>query len=83
MISLRPADRFGGCRPPPRPYSESSHNFRRHRWCCASNYGHGPGSCTKKVLAKTNLNISLMDVIELNEASASQGLAVLRELAWR
>jgi 3-oxoadipyl-CoA thiolase len=42
--------------------------------------GMGPVPATKKVLAKTNLNISLMDVIELNEAFASQGLAVLREL---
>jgi acetyl-CoA acyltransferase len=42
--------------------------------------GMGPVPATKKVLAKTNLNISQMDVIELNEAFASQGLAVLREL---
>jgi acetyl-CoA acetyltransferase len=31
-------------------------------------------------LAKANLAIAQMDVIELNEAFASQGLAVLREL---
>ena len=42
--------------------------------------GMGPVPATKKVLAKTNLSISQMDVIELNEAFASQGLAVLREL---
>ncbi|MGB2625987.1 MAG: 3-oxoadipyl-CoA thiolase [Candidatus Acidiferrum sp.] len=42
--------------------------------------GMGPVPATKKVLAKANLNISQMDVIELNEAFASQGLAVLREL---
>jgi acetyl-CoA acyltransferase len=42
--------------------------------------GMGPVPATKKVLAKTNLTISQMDVIELNEAFASQGLAVLREL---
>ncbi len=42
--------------------------------------GMGPVPATKKVLAKTNLAISQMDVIELNEAFASQGLAVLREL---
>jgi acetyl-CoA acyltransferase len=42
--------------------------------------GIGPVPATKKVLAKTNLTISQMDVIELNEAFASQGLAVLREL---
>jgi acetyl-CoA acyltransferase len=42
--------------------------------------GMGPVPATKKVLARANLNISQMDVIELNEAFASQGLAVLREL---
>jgi 3-oxoadipyl-CoA thiolase len=42
--------------------------------------GMGPVPATKKVLAKANLTISQMDVIELNEAFASQALAVLREL---
>ena len=42
--------------------------------------GMGPAPASKKVLAKAGLNISQMDVIELNEAFASQGLAVLREL---
>ncbi len=42
--------------------------------------GMGPVPATKKLLAKTNLKITQMDVIELNEAFASQGLAVLREL---
>jgi acetyl-CoA acyltransferase len=42
--------------------------------------GLGPATATKKVLAKTRLAIEQMDVIELNEAFASQGLAVLREL---
>ncbi len=42
--------------------------------------GMGPVPATKKVLAKANLNLAQMDVIELNEAFASQGLAVLREL---
>jgi acetyl-CoA acyltransferase len=42
--------------------------------------GLGPAPATKKVLAKTGLAIEQMDVIELNEAFASQGLAVLREL---
>jgi acetyl-CoA acetyltransferase len=32
------------------------------------------------VLAKTGLKIGQMDVIELNEAFAAQGIAVLREL---
>jgi len=42
--------------------------------------GIGPIPASRKVLAKTNLSIGLMDVIELNEAFASQALAVLREL---
>ncbi len=42
--------------------------------------GMGPVPATKKVLAKANLTIAQMDVIELNEAFASQALAVLREL---
>jgi acetyl-CoA acyltransferase len=42
--------------------------------------GIGPIPTSRKVLAKTNLAISQMDVIELNEAFASQALAVLREL---
>jgi acetyl-CoA acyltransferase len=42
--------------------------------------GMGPVPASKKVLAKANLTLAQMDVIELNEAFASQGLAVLREL---
>ena len=42
--------------------------------------GVGPVNATKKVLAKTDLTLEQMDVIELNEAFAAQGLAVLREL---
>jgi acetyl-CoA acyltransferase len=42
--------------------------------------GMGPAPATKKVLAKANLNLADMNVIELNEAFASQALAVLREL---
>jgi len=42
--------------------------------------GMGPVPATRKVLAKANLTLAHMDVIELNEAFASQGLAVLREL---
>jgi hypothetical protein len=40
----------------------------------------GPVPATRKVLAKAQLAINQMNVIELNEAFASQGLAVLREL---
>ncbi|WP_372598308.1 3-oxoadipyl-CoA thiolase [Amphritea sp.] len=42
--------------------------------------GFGPSPATKKVLAKTGLTLDQMDVIELNEAFASQGLAVMRDL---
>ncbi|WP_299420731.1 3-oxoadipyl-CoA thiolase [uncultured Shimia sp.] len=42
--------------------------------------GIGPVPATRKVLARTGLTIEQMDVIELNEAFAAQGLASLREL---
>ena len=42
--------------------------------------GMGPVPATRKVLAKANLKIGDMDVIELNEAFAAQALAVLRDL---
>jgi acetyl-CoA acyltransferase len=42
--------------------------------------GMGPAPASRKLLAKTSLTIGQMDVIELNEAFASQALAVLREL---
>ena len=42
--------------------------------------GFGPAPATKKLLAQTGLTIEQMDVIELNEAFASQGLAVMRDL---
>jgi 3-oxoadipyl-CoA thiolase len=43
--------------------------------------GMGPVPATGKVLAKAGLALAQMDTIELNEAFASQALAVLRELA--
>ncbi|MDR5654163.1 3-oxoadipyl-CoA thiolase [Ruixingdingia sedimenti] len=42
--------------------------------------GIGPVPATRKVLARAGLTLDRMDVIELNEAFAAQGLAVLREL---
>ena len=42
--------------------------------------GIGPAPTTQKVLALTGLTLAQMDVIELNEAFAAQGLAVLRLL---
>jgi acetyl-CoA acyltransferase len=43
--------------------------------------GMGPAPATRKVLAKSNLTLPEINVIELNEAFASQALAVLRDLA--
>ena len=42
--------------------------------------GMGPAPATRKVLALTGLALAQIDVIELNEAFAAQGLAVLRDL---
>jgi acetyl-CoA C-acetyltransferase len=42
--------------------------------------GIGPAPATRKVLAITGLTLADLDVIELNEAFAAQGLAVLRDL---
>jgi acetyl-CoA C-acetyltransferase len=42
--------------------------------------GFGPAPAVRKVLALTGLSLAQMDVIELNEAFAAQGLAVLRDL---
>ncbi len=42
--------------------------------------GIGPAPAVQKLLARLGMDIGQMDVIELNEAFASQGLAVLREL---
>jgi 3-oxoadipyl-CoA thiolase len=45
--------------------------------------GIGPAPATEKVLGLTGLKLDQMDVIELNEAFAAQGLAVLRLLGLR
>ncbi len=42
--------------------------------------GLGPVPATRKVLERAGLSINDMDVIELNEAFASQALGVLRQL---
>ncbi|MEZ5537711.1 MAG: 3-oxoadipyl-CoA thiolase [Thiolinea sp.] len=42
--------------------------------------GFGPAPATRKVLAQTGLTLEQMDIIELNEAFAAQGLAVMRDL---
>jgi acetyl-CoA C-acetyltransferase len=45
--------------------------------------GMGPVPAVRKVLRQTGLALEQMDLIELNEAFAAQGLAVLRELGLR
>jgi acetyl-CoA C-acetyltransferase len=42
--------------------------------------GIGPVPATRKLLARTGLEVKHLDVVELNEAFAAQSLAVLREL---
>jgi 3-oxoadipyl-CoA thiolase len=42
--------------------------------------GIGPAPASKKILERLNMSIDQIDVIELNEAFAAQGLATLREL---
>jgi 3-oxoadipyl-CoA thiolase len=42
--------------------------------------GIGPAPATEKLLARLSLNLADLDVIELNEAFAAQGLAVMRQL---
>jgi acetyl-CoA acetyltransferase len=42
--------------------------------------GFGPAPAVKKLLEQTGLTLAQMDVIELNEAFAAQGLAVTRDL---
>jgi acetyl-CoA acyltransferase len=45
--------------------------------------GMGPVPASKKALAKAGLKLEQMDVVELNEAFASQALAVLRQLGLK
>ena len=45
--------------------------------------GIGPAPATQRVLALTGLKLEQIDVIELNEAFAAQGLAVLRQLGLK
>jgi acetyl-CoA acyltransferase len=42
--------------------------------------GFGPAPATKKLLSRTKLSLDEIGIIELNEAFASQGLAVMRDL---
>ena len=45
--------------------------------------GIGPAPATQKLLARLGMTLDQFDVIELNEAFASQGIAVLRKLGHR
>ena len=45
--------------------------------------GIGPAPATQKLLAQLGMTLDQIDVIELNEAFASQGLAVMRQLGLR
>ncbi|GAC1325552.1 MAG: 3-oxoadipyl-CoA thiolase [Collimonas sp.] len=45
--------------------------------------GIGPAPATQKLMRQLGMTLAQMDIIELNEAFASQGLAVLRELGLR
>ncbi len=51
--------------------------------CAPEIMGIGPVAATKKALARAGLEIGAMDVVELNEAFASQALACARELDIR
>ena len=48
--------------------------------CAPRIMGMGPVPATQKLLARTGVKLDQIDVIELNEAFAAQGLAVLRQL---
>jgi 3-oxoadipyl-CoA thiolase len=48
--------------------------------CAPRIMGMGPAPATQKLLSRTAIKLNQIDVIELNEAFAAQGLAVLREL---
>jgi acetyl-CoA acyltransferase len=45
--------------------------------------GIGPVAATKKALARAGIEIGAIDVVELNEAFASQAIACARELGIR
>jgi 3-oxoadipyl-CoA thiolase len=51
--------------------------------CAPRIMGIGPVPATQKLLARTGVKLDSVDVIELNEAFAAQGLAVLRELGLK
>ncbi len=77
----RPHRRFGDGRSAPRPDADRPRARRRRGGCPAADHGDWPGPCLDaKLMARLGLTIDAFDVIELNEAFASQGVATLREL---
>ena len=48
--------------------------------CAPEIMGIGPVAATKKALARAGISVNQLDVVELNEAFASQALACIREL---
>jgi acetyl-CoA acyltransferase len=48
--------------------------------CAPRVMGIGPVPATQKLLARLGMRVDQLDVVELNEAFAAQGLAVLRDL---
>jgi acetyl-CoA C-acetyltransferase len=50
--------------------------------CDPSRMGIGPVPAIRKVMAKTGLTLSEMDLVEINEAFAAQVLACLKGLEW-
>jgi acetyl-CoA acyltransferase len=51
--------------------------------CAPEIMGIGPVAATRRALHRANLNIAAIDVVELNEAFASQSLACVRDLGIR
>ncbi|MEO8165970.1 MAG: 3-oxoadipyl-CoA thiolase, partial [Betaproteobacteria bacterium] len=51
--------------------------------CSPRIMGIGPVPATQKLLARTGMKLDQIEIIELNEAFAAQGLAVLRQLGLR
>ncbi len=75
IIASEEAARRNGLTPRARAYwALRSPVFRR------GTMGIGPAPASEKLMKQLGLKIGDFDVIELNEAFASQGLAVLRKL---
>jgi 3-oxoadipyl-CoA thiolase len=51
--------------------------------CAPRIMGMGPVPATQKLLERTGIKLDAIDIIELNEAFAAQGIAVLRQLRIR